>query len=91
MGPVNTLLWGCESWEITADIRRKLETFYHSSIRRILFIGWEQMKEQRIANEMARRQFWNIPPLRALINRRIWQFFRKMHCSYDNNNFPKKF
>ena len=70
-GPVNTLLWGFESWAIMAEIREMINVFYHTSIRRILFIGMDRVKEERITNEMLRKQFINILPLQAFINRRI--------------------
>jgi hypothetical protein len=36
--PVNTLLWGCESWVISAEATRLLESFHAKSIRKILGI-----------------------------------------------------
>eukprot|EP00978_Attheya_sp_CCMP212_P030023 scaffold108944_cov38-Attheya_sp.AAC.1 len=36
--PVNTLLWGCESWAISAEAARRLESFHTKSIRKILGI-----------------------------------------------------
>jgi hypothetical protein len=35
---VNTALWGCESWNLSAKNQKQLESFHHSSIRRILNI-----------------------------------------------------
>jgi len=38
--PINMLLWGAKSWSITKKILKKLQSFHHSLIRRILGIEW---------------------------------------------------
>ena len=38
-GPLNTLLWGCETWAMKQSILTKVEAFHHTAIRRILHIG----------------------------------------------------
>eukprot|EP00978_Attheya_sp_CCMP212_P021044 scaffold61036_cov44-Attheya_sp.AAC.1 len=37
--PINTLLWGCESWTMTAQSIRILESFHTKSIHKILGIS----------------------------------------------------
>ena len=32
-GPLNALLWGCESWNLTKQNLNKLTAFHHSAIR----------------------------------------------------------
>jgi hypothetical protein len=47
-GPLNALLWGCESWNLSKDNLRKLSAFHHGAIRRILGIKWNQVREKHI-------------------------------------------
>ena len=54
MGPVNALLRGWESWNLNERNRKKLQSFHHSTIRRILGINKLQVIEQHISNEMVR-------------------------------------
>jgi hypothetical protein len=49
--PVNTALYGCESWTLTSNLERKLTTFYHSAIRKILHINIHHVEQFRIQNE----------------------------------------
>jgi hypothetical protein len=35
-GPLNALLWGCKSWNLTKRNTDKLMSFHHNAIRRIL-------------------------------------------------------
>jgi hypothetical protein len=44
-GPLNALLWGCESWNLTKSNLCKLTVFHHGAIRRILGIKWSQVRE----------------------------------------------
>ncbi len=40
IGPLNTLLWGCECWNPMKRNLNKLRSFHHSAIRKIL--SWNQ-------------------------------------------------
>ena len=55
--PVNTVLYGCETWTLKADHRRKLTSFYHKSIRRILGISMHRVDKDHIKNEHIRNIF----------------------------------
>jgi hypothetical protein len=55
--PGNTVLYGCESWALKADHRRKLTSFYHSSIRRILGLSMHRVEQDHIRNEHIRNLF----------------------------------
>jgi len=44
-GPLSTLLWGCESWNMTAKNVRRPNGFHHKAIKRILELRWEHVKE----------------------------------------------
>ena len=59
-GPLNTLLWGCESWNVTEKHQKNLHSFHHSAICRILGIKWDQVQEQKITNEEVRKKLNNI-------------------------------
>jgi len=59
--PLNTLLWGAESWNLNETNWNKLATFHHSGIRYILNIKWEQMREHKLSNKKVRSRFKNIP------------------------------
>ena len=61
--PLNLALWGCESWALRETMVRKLETFFHRSIRRILGITWTQVIDEHITNDSVRMRFCHIPSL----------------------------
>jgi len=50
-GPLNTLLWGEESWSITDKILRKLQAFHHTSIKRVLGIRMDEVQSCHVMNE----------------------------------------
>ena len=55
--PVNTALYGCESWGLTERHKGKLTAFYHRSIRKIFNINMYQVKDFHIRNEQLRNLF----------------------------------
>ena len=77
-GPLNTLLWGCESWSLKESLLLKLQAFHHSSIRRILNIHWKRMKDQKITNEQIRSKFNNIPSIETFMIRRTLRYLGKI-------------
>ena len=87
-GPLNTLLWGCESWHLKEYNLKKLHSFHHYACRRILGISWTQMREDRITNEEVRWRFENIP-VDTFIVRRTSRFVGKV-CRALYNSIPKK-
>jgi len=70
-GPLNALLWGCESWNLTKNNLHKLAVFHHGTIRRILGIKWNQVREQHQKNKEVRGLLCNIPNIDAFIHRRL--------------------
>lgn len=68
--PVNTALWGCESWALNEDNKRYLRTFQHKSLRTILNINMYQVKDYNISNELVREWFCNIPDIIHIIMKR---------------------
>ena len=63
-GPLNVLLWGCESWNLSKKNINQLNVF-HSAIRWILGIKMSQVKEEKIKNTTIRKQFNNIQEARS--------------------------
>ena len=48
--PLNTALWGAESWTLTADNERRLESFHHKPIHQIININMFEVEAERITN-----------------------------------------
>jgi hypothetical protein len=71
---INTVLWGCESWAMTDKVKRLLSTFQHSSIRSILQVSMNQVKERHITNYATRKRFDNIPHILDIITKRQVQW-----------------
>ena len=89
-GPLNALLWGCESWNLTKKNLNKLTAFHHSAIRRILGIRWDQVREKHIKNKEVRGLLCNIPNIDAYIAKRTATYLGKI-SRLNNNCYPKKF
>ena len=64
---ITILLWGAETWAFTPTHGKRLEVFHHRSLRSILQIKWQQMKEER-------RRFGNIMRIQAIICERKLTF-----------------
>ena len=89
-GPLNALLWGCESWNLIKKNLDKLKSFHHGAIRRILNIKWNQVREDHIKNKEIRKLLFNIPNIDAFINKRTAAYIGKVTRS-NNDSYPKKF
>ena len=88
-GPLNALLWGCESWNLTRRNLDKLASFHHNAIRRILGISWNQVRKKHIKNREVRGLLCSIPNVDAYITRRTATYLRKISRS-DDINLPKQ-
>ena len=89
-GPLNALLWGCEAWNLTKNNLKKIMSFHHSAIRRILNIRWDQVREKHIKNREVRGLLCNIPNIDAYINKRTATYIGKISRS-NPKTYPKKF
>jgi hypothetical protein len=89
-GPLNALLWGCETWNLTKRNLDKLKSFHHGAIQRILAIKWHQVREQHIKNKEVRDLLSNIPNIDAFITKRTAVYLGKVSRS-DYDSLPKKF
>jgi hypothetical protein len=54
--PLNTALYGCETWALTDKHRQKLSAFFHKNIRRILGISMKTVENKSIRNEHLRNK-----------------------------------
>ena len=50
-GPLNILLWGSESCNLSTQNQEKLNAFHHTKIRQILGIWMDEVIEYHIMNE----------------------------------------
>jgi hypothetical protein len=64
---VNTLLWGCESWVISAEATRRLESFHTKSIRKILGVSMCNVEALIITNKQILKEFNNMPSIENII------------------------
>ena len=76
--PLNLLFWGCESWALQKSHIRKLDTFIHRSIRRIIGIGMQQVHDERISNERVRKTFFSIPDAESQLTIRQMTYIGKL-------------
>ena len=53
---LNILLFGCESWALKVEDKRKLEARHHRFLRSMLNLTMHNVKEQRIRNSSIRQQ-----------------------------------
>ena len=83
---LSTLLYGCESWTMSAETTKKVQTFETKCFRRMLGITWQEKK----TNEYVRSQVALLDgpqePLLAIIKRRKLQWFG--HVT-RHNTLPK--
>jgi hypothetical protein len=67
---INTVLWGCKSWTMSESNCRRLVSFQHNCICRMLNINMFQVEQDRIKNETVRQHFDNILHILDLITLR---------------------
>ena len=48
---INILLWGCGSWALTEELKRKLEVCHHRFLRKMVGIKIYDVKDNHISNE----------------------------------------
>jgi hypothetical protein len=87
--PLNTALWGCESWSLTGNMERRLTTFHHTTIRRILGMnGVDDRVEHRIKNKDVRRWFYSIADILDTVTKRQLQWIGKV-ARMDHSRMPR--
>ncbi len=75
---MNLLLWGCKNWSLWQALLRKLEVFFHCSIRWILHISIVQVQECHICNMKIHQMFYDIPCVVNMIATRQLGFLGKV-------------
>ena len=53
---LNTVIFGCESWSLSHSDKRKLESFHHKCLRRIMGISMFTVQMKRITNKFIREK-----------------------------------
>ncbi len=86
---MNTVLMGCKPWTMSESNCRRLVSFQHKCIRRILNINMFQVERNRIKNETVRKQFNNIPHILDLNTLRQANWIGKMAMTEDER-MPRK-
>jgi hypothetical protein len=88
--PIGLLLWGCETWALRKDLERRLSSFQHRAIRRILGISMLEVKEDKVRNETIRENFFRIPPIREMIAARQLSYLGKIVRHLHPDHLPKQ-
>jgi hypothetical protein len=88
--PINLLLWGCETWALKAESVKNLDVFIHRSVRRILGIRMQQVKDERITNKKVREMFFNLPSAQEMVAARQLSYLGKMVRNHDEEHLPLK-
>lgn len=86
---INLLLWGCESWAIKEEDRRKLEVCHHRCLRRMLHITIYQVKEEKISNKEVRKKLNNCHTISQMIELRRARWLEKISHMNDTRA-PRK-
>jgi exonuclease III len=87
--PLNTVLWGCESWSLTEQAKRRLSAYHHTSIRSILGINIHHVEKHHIKNETIRQWLCDAPDIIDVIHRRQLQWIGKVMQMDDTRAPPK--
>ena len=83
---MSILLYGCESWTMTAETTWMIETFETKSFRRLLGISWEERKTNVFVRNKVKEQAGPQEPLLARVKRRKLAWFG--HVT-RHNTLPK--
>lgn len=67
---VSILLYGCESWTLTAETERRIEAFEYKSYRRLLRILYSERKTNTYVKEQITTQAGQQEPLLSIVKRR---------------------
>jgi hypothetical protein len=88
--PINTVLWGCESWSMSDKICEKLKNFYHKNIRRILNINMHEVQSYKITNLQVRKMFCKAPCIIDIATKRQLLWIGKIVRMDPTTNLPRK-
>ena len=85
---VNIMIYGCESWALKAEDRRRLEVAHHRFIRSMLHITIYDVKDNRISNAEIRRRM-GIYTLEQMLELRRARWIEKLAKMEPTRN-PRK-
>ena len=71
--PLNTALYGCESWTLTAHLRDRITGFFHKAGRRFLHVNMHHVEQYHIRNEHVRNCLCIPDPLDIIRRRQFNQ------------------
>ena len=72
---LSTLLYGCESWTITADTSKRIQAFENKCYRRILGISWKDHKTTDFVHNTVKARAGPQESLVGLVRRRKLAWF----------------
>ena len=84
---INILLWGCESWALTTELRRKLEVCHHRFLRKMIGITIYDVRDLHISNRQVREELTCYTIHQSLELRRA-RWLEKLALMNDNRG-PK--
>ena len=72
---VSILLYGCESWTLTAELEKKIQAFETKCFRRLLHISWTERKTKEFVCNQVAILAGPQEPLLATVKRRKMMWF----------------
>ena len=72
---LSILLYGCESWTLTAELEKKIQAFEMKCYRRLLQISWTQHKTNEFVKNQVTMLAGPQEPLLAIVKRRKLAWF----------------
>ena len=72
---LSILLYGCESWTMTAETTKRIQTFETKCFRRLLGISWKEHKSNDFVRSQVAQLAGPQEPLLALVKRRKLSWF----------------
>ena len=80
---LSTLLYGCESWTLTADSERRIQAFENKCQRRLLRVTWVEHKTNEYIHSKIKNAVGPFDPLLTVVKRRKLAWFG--HVTRRNN------
>jgi hypothetical protein len=87
--PVNTLLFGCETWALTETNKKKISSVYHYGLRKVLGLRMTTVEKYRIRNEHVRNKL-GVPHILDIARKRQHDFLGKI-ASMHTDNLQRQF
>ena len=87
--PMNTALYGCESWTLSDKLERDLSSFHHGAMRKLLGLTMHHVRHLRIRNEHVRNKL-SLPDLTETMHYRQFRFLGKI-ARLPEDNLQRRF